>query len=328
MLTKEDKAGRLRVAAIQLVSKLGNAEENIRHATPFIEQAAREGARLIVLPEMYVSGYAMVRRVWDLAEPEGGPIEQWLTGTAKRLGIYLGAGLIQSVGEDFYNTFIIADPEGRVAGRVRKTQAEFMLFKPGDLGSHIIDTAIGRIGVGICADTHMTFLPRLMQEQNVDILLMPHAWPIPYKTSKIISEKDITDANENARGYGVLFANMLGIPVIFVNHTGPMEGGRWAGMLGRLMDADHMRYAGYSAIVDTDLAIKAQIVRDEGVIIADVSLDPSRKVAGVIPDYGGWTHPGVFLMRKVILPLEIFNGKLRYRLSGERKRKALAISMQ
>lgn len=326
MVTMENKASRLRVAAIQMVSRLGKAEENMRHAMPLIEQAARQGAKLVVLPEMYVSGYAMTRQVWDLAEPEGGPIEQWIAGTAKRLGVYLGAGLIESEGEDFYNTFVIADPDGHVVGRVRKTQAEFMLFKTGALSSHVIDTPIGRIGVGICADTHKTFLPRLMQEQNVDILLMPHAWPIPYKTSRLISEKDIKDADENARGYGALFAKMLGVPVVFVNHTGPMEGGRWAGILGRLMDAEHMRYAGYSAIVDSDLSVKSQIGLDEGVLVADVTLDPSRKIKGAIPDYGGWIHPGEALLRKVILPAEIGWGKLSYRLSRERKRKARAIS--
>lgn len=317
---------KLRVAAIQLVSKLGNVEENIRHAMPFIEDAAKQGAKLVVLPEMYVSGYAMIEKAWDYAEPADGPIERWLTDTSKRLGIYLGAGLVVAEGEDFYNTFIIASPEGRVAGRVKKTQTEYMLFKAGELSSHIIDTPIGRIGVGICADNHKTFMPKLMQEQKVDILLMPHAWPIPFKRSGLISEKDIKDADENARGYAALFAKILGVPVLFVNHTGPMEGGKWAGVLGGLMDAEHMRYAGYSAIVDSDQAVKAQLKLEEGALVADVTLDPSRKMAGTIPDYGGWTHPGVFLMRKVILPFEIYAGKRSYRRSAERKRKALAIS--
>jgi N-carbamoylputrescine amidase len=325
-MATEVNARKLRVAAIQLVSKLGNVEENIRHATPYIDQAAREGARLVVLPEMYITGYAMTKQAWDRAEPAGGPMERWLTETSKRLGIYLGAGLVEAEGDDFYNMFVITDPEGKVVGRVKKTQSEFMLFKAGELSSHIVDTDIGRIGVGICADTHRTFLPKLMQEQKVDILLMPHAWPIPYKRSGLISEKDIRDADENARNYGSLFAKMLGIPVLFVNHTGPMEGGRWLGMLGRLIDAEHMRYAGYSAVVDSDLSVRSQLKLEEGILMADVTLDPSRKTAGTIPDYGGWTHPGVFLMRKVILPLEILMGKLNYRISGERKKKALAIS--
>lgn len=325
-MTSDTTAKKLRVATIQLISKLGNEKENIRHAMPYIEEAARLGAKLVVLPEMYVTGYAMTKQAWEHAEREGGPIERWLADTSKRLGIYLGAGLVMADSEDFYNTFLLVGPDGKVAGRVKKTQTEFMLFKAGELSSHIIDTPIGRIGVGICADNHKTFMPKLMQEQNVDILLMPHAWPIPFKRSSLISEKDIRDADENARGYGSLFVKMLGVPVLFVNHTGPMEGGKWAGLLGGLMDAEHMRYAGYTSIVDSDLSVRSQFWLEEGVLVEDVTLDPQRKAAGTIPDYGGWTHPGVFLMRKIILPFEIFRGKLSYRLSGERRRKALAIS--
>lgn len=316
----------LRVAAIQMTSLLGQRERNIQHATALIEQAAVQGAKLIVLPEMCMTGYTITKQVWDLAEPAGGPIEQWLMSTSKRLGIYLGAGLVEAEGEDFYNTFVIADPEGRIAGRTRKTQTEYMYFKAGEISSHVIDTGIGRIGLGICADNHRVFLPKLMQEQEIDILLMPHAWPAPYRTSRIISEQDIQRTKENARDYAMLFARILGVPTLFVNQTGSLEGGRWPGLLGRLMSAEYFRYAGYSAIVDSDQSIKAQIEQEEGVIIADIKLDPSQKLKREVPDYGGWVHPGEFLIRKVILPIDICRGKLGYRISAERKRKAAAIS--
>lgn len=325
-MTGENKAVKLRVAAIQMALRLGKVEENMRHAMPLIEQAAGQGAKLVVLPEMCMTGYAMTKQLWDLAEPTCGPIEQWMGNTSKRLGIYLGAGLVAAEGEDFYNTYLITGPDGKVAGRVRKTQTEYIIFKAGALSSHIIDTAIGRIGVGICADTHKVFLPRLMQDRNVDILLMPHAWPAPYKTSKIINEQDIKATNENARGYAMMFAKMLGVPVVFVNHVGPLEGGRWAGILGGLIDAEHFRYAGCSTIVDSDLTVKVQAEQDERVIVADVTLDPSRKLKGEIPDHGGWVHPGDAIMRNIILPVEISRGKLIYRISAERKRKALSVS--
>jgi N-carbamoylputrescine amidase len=321
------KAGNtLRVAAIQMASKLGQREENIRHATPLIEEAARQGAKLIALPEMCMHGYTITAQVWDPAEPAGGPTERWMSETSKRLGVYLCAGLAEAEGEDFYNSYVITDPSGKALGRVRKTQTEYPFFKPGELSSHVIDTDIGRIGVGICADNHRVFLPKLMQEQRVDILLMPHALPVPYKTSRLISEQDIQAARENARDYAMLFARLLGIPTIFANQTGPLEGGRWPGLLGRLMDAEHFRYAGYSAIVDSSQCIKGQIRQEEGVIVADVTLDPALKLKCEIPDYGGWVHPGEFLVRKAILPIDIARGKLGYRISEERKRKALSVS--
>lgn len=314
----------LTVAAIQMTSRLGMVEENIKHATPMIEDAARQGAKLVMLPEMCMTGYTITKQVWDMAEPAGGPIEQWLASTARRLGIYLGAGLAGCEGEDFYNTYLLADPQGKVVGRVRKTQTEYNFFKAGDIASHVIDTDIGRIGVGICADNHVVFMPKLMEEQSVDILLMPHAWPTPYRTSRLISEQDIKEQNDNAHEYALLLSKILGVPVVFANQTGPIEGGRWPGILGRALTAEHFRYPGLSAIVDSDRSIKAQLVHDEGIITADVAMDPARKHKAEIPDYGGWLHPGALPMRKIVMPIEIFRGKMSYRMSGERKRKALA----
>lgn len=316
----------LRVAAIQMTSRLGMVRENMARAAPLIEQAAQKGARLIVLPEMCMTGYTITKQVWDMAEPAGGPIEQWLTATSKRLGVYIGAGLVGAEGEDFYNTYLVAGPDGRVVGRVRKTQTEYYFFQAGNIASHVIDTDMGRIGIGICADNHKVFLPKLMEEKGVDLLLMPHAWPTPYKTSRLISEQDIKEQNDNAREYALLFSKILGIPVVFTNQTGPMEGGRWPGILGRALTPEHFRYPGLSAIVDSDQSIGAQIGHEEGVIVADATLDPARKHAAAIPDYGGWIHPGAFPMRKIVMPIEIWWGKQSYRLSSERKMRALAIS--
>jgi hypothetical protein len=94
--------------------------------------------------------------------------------------------------------------------------------------------------------------------------------------------------------------------------------------VGRALTPEYFRYPGLSAIVDSDQSLKAQTGHDEDVIVADVIMDPARKHIADIPDYGGWLHPGAFPMRKIIIPLEIYWGKISYRLSGERKRKALA----
>jgi N-carbamoylputrescine amidase len=323
---QQNKARTLRVAAIQMTSRLGMVGENLEHALPLIEQAAVQGAKLIVLPEMCMTGYTITKQVWDMAEPSGGPIEQWLRNTSKRLGIYLGAGLVGTEGEDFYNTYLLTDPDGNVAGRVRKTQTEYMFFKAGEADSHVIDTAVGRIGIGICADNHRAIIPRIMQDRSVDIHLMPHAWPTAYRTSKLIKEQDIVDAREKVKSWPLLYAKLLGVPVIFVNQEGPMEGGPMPGILGKLLTPENFKYAGLSAIVDSDMTVKARIGQVEGVAVADVMLDPARKLKGAIISYGGWLDKGEPLLRKVILPLDISRGKLSYRMSGDRKKKAMAVS--
>ena len=322
-----EKIPKLRVAAIQMVSKLGQTETNLKRSMPLIKQAAMEGAQLIVFPEMSAPGYTLTsKKVWDIAEPVGGPTEQWLKDTSKRMSVYIGMGLAEADGENFFNTFLISNPEGKIIGRVRKIQTEYILFKAGDLESHIVDTPLGRIGVGICADNHKVFLPELMQKRNVDLLLMPHAWPVPFKTSRIISRQDIIDTQEKQKNYARFYAKMLGIPVIFVNQIGSIEGEKWSGIMGMLMTPQYFRYGGFSTIVNSDLTTLAQLGQEKDIILADVTLDPSRKVKKEIKSYGGWLDQGNFLMRKVVLPLEIIRGKLNYSLSLKRKRKALAIS--
>ena len=76
----------VRVAAIQARSLPGQTEANLKHAGQLTEQAVAKGARLVVLPELFSCGYIPNRGVWDVAEPRGGPTEQWLAATARHLG--------------------------------------------------------------------------------------------------------------------------------------------------------------------------------------------------------------------------------------------------
>jgi N-carbamoylputrescine amidase len=318
---------RIRVAAIQIKSKLGQPEENIRHAIPYIEQAARENAQLVTLSEMCIPGYTLTRQVWQNSEPIGGSSERWLSDTARRLGIHLCAGLTQFEGEDFYNTYLVADPEGTIVGRVRKTQTEVAIHMAGSLDSHIFDTSLGQIGVGICSDNHMVSFARLMREKNIDLLLMPHASPIPYRTSNLIKESDISEAEGKVRDFAKFYAGLFGIPTVLVNQVGGIEGERWPGITGRLVIPEYFNYPGYSTIVDSDIVVVAQLQRQEGVIVADVTLDPTRKRCAPIPDYGGWIHPGSAIFRKIILAIDISWGKLHYRLGGGTRRKIVARRM-
>ena len=96
--------------------------------------------------------------------------------TARRLGIYLGAGAAETDGTDFFNVFTLAGPDGQIAGRAYKTNAEASIFRRGR-AAHLIDTPAGRIGVGICADNQFAATLEIMHEQDADLVLMPHAWP-------------------------------------------------------------------------------------------------------------------------------------------------------
>ena len=312
----------IQVAAIQVASQPGQMTTNHAHALPFIETVVAQGAQLVVLPELFACGYIPNQSIWQYGEPLAGPNVAWLRETSKRLGITLGAGFLEVDGADFFNSFALTGPDGELVGCARKTRAETYCFRYG-AGQHIIQTDIGTLGVGICADNHYASFPALMARSGIDMLLMPHGSPMPYKTAKLISEADIEQAREKTASLATLYAGLLGVPVIFVNAVGALQ--PMAGLLGKFITPELFRLRGQSRIADSDSALLGDLGEEEGVLVTEVTLDPARKRYTAPPDYDGWLHEGSAMTRKVILPLDIAAGRASYALS--RKRRCLASSI-
>jgi N-carbamoylputrescine amidase len=313
----------VRVAAVQVESQPGQIASNHAHALPFIETAVVQGAQLVVLPELFSCGYMPNRSIWHYGETLTGPTVTWLRETSRQLGIYLGAGFLEVAGADFFNSFVLTDPDGKLAGCIRKSSAESYCFKPG-AGRHVVETDLGKLGVGICADNHLTPFARLMQGSGIDMLLMPHGSPMPYRTSKTVSEADIDRTVNGTLSLTTLHAELLGVPVVFVNAVGDLQ--PMAGLLGKFLTPDLFRLRGFSRIADSDGMLVGALGEDEGVLVAEVTLDPARKRRGTPPDHDGWLHEGSGITRKVIIPIDIGVGRTSYALSRQRRRLAIQIA--
>ena len=313
----------LHVAAIQLESQPGQIAANHAHALPFIETAVAQGAQLVILPELFACGYIPNPSIWQYGETLAGPTVAWLRETSRRLGIYLGAGFLEAAGADFFNSFALTDPEGKLLGCARKTKSEVYCFKYG-AGQHVIECDLGALGVGICADNHISSFPALMARNHIDLLLMPHGSPMPYRTSKVITEADIEQIQEKTLSIPTLYAQALGVPAIFCNAVGALQ--PMTGLLGKFMTPANFRLRGFSRIVDSDGALLGALGEEEGVLVREVTLDPARKRYIAPPDHDGWLHEGSAMTRKVIAPLDIAIGRAFYALS--RKRRRLAIRSQ
>lgn len=310
---------RITLAAVQARSQPGQVAANLEHAEPLVEQAAAQGARLVVLPELFSCGYVPNRAVWGYAEPCDGPTSRWLAATAGRLGIYLGAGSAETDGTDFFNVFILAGPDGRVAGRAYKTNAEASVFRRGRR-DHLIATPAGRIGIGICADNQFAVQLRLMGEQRADLILMPHAWPTPARPAGLVSQADVAAHQRRMVELPVLYARSLCVPVVFVNQVGPLL--PVGGILGRLMDSRIWRLRGQSRIVGPDGSVLGQLDDDEGVLTARAVMGPAREDFDAPPSFGGWLQPGPWAARHLIIPVDIAVGRLSYVASRHRRRMA------
>lgn len=309
-------AKRLRIAIVQMRSLDHDLNGNLRQATTYAEEAAAQGAQFVLYPEFMPTGSYLSSDTWDFAEPSNGQTVQWLKSTSKRLQVWLGAGFFEADGEDFYDTFVVTTPEGEEAGRVRKAlpaEGEAYFFR-GEPGPHILRTAIGKIGVGICAESYYCMLPTELIKQSADLVLMPHSAP------------DMSGSGGLPQPPGTRlaswYAKKLGIPVAMVNKVGrsykppPNEINGF--------------FPGLSAIVDSDGTVRQSMDDKEGIGVADVTLDPSHKKNA--SDAPVCTGVGIAELtiggaagREEVAKSQA-SGKESYQSNPIRKAKALAIS--
>jgi predicted amidohydrolase len=170
----------LRVASVQFEHVAGNKEANFAKVELFVERAARESVRLIVFPECCITGYWFLRKLSldelrAIAEPvPGGASSQRLLEMARRYGMTIGAGLIESDRDRFYNTYVVAMPDGSWR-RHRKIQAFEHEHISAGREYTVFDLPQGvRVGVLICYDNNIIENVRITALMGAQVLLSPH----------------------------------------------------------------------------------------------------------------------------------------------------------
>ena len=343
----------LRVAALQLNSATGEVAGNLSRAVPFVEDAAASGAQLVLLPELYSSGFVFERRLWDAAERlEDGATRTWLCALAARLRLHLGTSVLEARGAHFYNTFMLAQPDGALAGVVRKktpAALEAFFFAPGEprgADAHVIACPLLgglRVAVGICYENAMEYMARYAAQARADLLLMPHsACRVEGVPASVVAAYDDVLAAMPRR-----YALALGIPVVLANKSGPwtstflgafaLIAAVWgshsrragAGLRAMVFEAG---FPGQSQIVDADGTVLAPPTCEENAVLcATVHVPPAGTAAAApLPRRSAWRkfsalapHP---LLLRVIFTVDEAIGAAVYRSSAERRRRALAAS--
>lgn len=175
------RRNRVRVAGIVLKWVTADKQANLRRIVPLIRQAAAQGAELVVTTECFLDGYAIrdkkipIDQWRALAEPiPGGSYLTRLCELSAELKIHLVAGMLEGSGEQTFNTAVLIGPDGRVLGKYRKHRLEHELVRntPGDTAP-VFDTALGRIGLLICADRREPDLIRRLASGAPDLLVCP-----------------------------------------------------------------------------------------------------------------------------------------------------------
>lgn len=308
----------LTIAAVQLACHLGDREENLKKAAGYVEEAAMQGAELVLLPEMMPGGYTLNETIWDTGEPFDGPSTQWLRTLSKRFELYLGTSFLETDGEDFYDTFVLTGPDGDIVSRVRKNPpASFeAYFFTGGNDRHWFDTPIGRIGVGICFENALYERYAELHAAGIDLYLRPFSGA-SFEARFPVRQRDADVLNAALRDGTAETARLMGIPVVMANKVG-----RLATTLPAGFPSQDIEFPGYSAVADGDGALLGQLgPGQEGVVLGKVRLDAARKQPGPLPRrHGRWTARMPWWAYIWVLTQRL--GEKAYRKSAERRRKA------
>ncbi len=176
---------RFRLGLVQM-SATPDPEKNLQRAIEHVRNAAKSGAQIVCLPELFQTQYFCQREdpaLFDLAEPIPGPVTAQLSALAKELGIVLVASLFEKRAAGIYhNTAVLFDADGELRGIYRKMHIpddplyyEKYYFTPGDLGFRAFDTSVGRIGTLVCWDQWYPEGARLTALQGAHLIFYPTA---------------------------------------------------------------------------------------------------------------------------------------------------------
>ena len=188
----------VKIGTLQMPVNIGNKKENLESAIRYIKELSNQGANIVVLPEMFLTGYNLAELGDDLvglAETVDGPSIQRLADLAKDLNVVIAAPIpeIREIPGIVYNSVIVISSDGEVLGSYAKTHlwtSEKKYFRAGN-SFPIFDTSYGKLGVMLCYDAAFPEVARIMGIKGVEIILMPSAWRI--------KDLDLWDLNTRSR---------------------------------------------------------------------------------------------------------------------------------
>ncbi|WP_328813523.1 carbon-nitrogen hydrolase family protein [Rhodococcus sp. NBC_00297] len=168
-----------RVAVVQTLSSLGAWEENIDAAGAQVRSLARHGSRIIVLPELFATGYDLGTGIQELAEVVPGRTSRALTALAVETGTVLVTAIaLRLPGGGISDSSLVVGPGGLLAiGHKRFLWAgEKTVFTPGADSGLVVQTPFGTVGVVICYEAGFPEAVRDLARRGAEIVAVPSAF--------------------------------------------------------------------------------------------------------------------------------------------------------
>ena len=177
--------GKMTLAITQMASE-NDWKKNCDKAEALVRDAAKQGAQLVLLQELFDGDYFCIEQhakfFKNAHEVAHHPTVARFAALAKELGVVLPISVFERAGQAHYNTMVMADADGKQLGIYRKSHIpdgrgyqEKFYFSPGDTGFKVWDTAVGKMGLGICWDQWFPECARAMALMGAEVLLYPTA---------------------------------------------------------------------------------------------------------------------------------------------------------
>jgi N-carbamoylputrescine amidase len=268
---KSESPGKFKIGLIQ-ISISNNPHDNLNKAIDWIERAAKKGAKVICLPELFKSHYFCQKEDTDnfnLAESIPGPSTDAISKVCKKLGVVVVASLFEKRASGIYhNTTAVINDEGKVEGIYRKMHIpddpayyEKFYFTPGDLGYKSFKTKFGKISTLICWDQWYPEAARLTAMQDPTVIFYPTAIGWHPNEKKVHGKAQFEAWQTVQRGHAI--AN--GIYVAAVNRIGSEKPDKHSAGI---------EFWGSSFIANPQGVIITQAsAKKEEILIAEVDLD-------------------------------------------------------
>lgn len=243
----------MRIAIRQSAGVPGNVAANLAILRRAAVEAARQGARLLILPELFVTGYNLGSRLRALAEPLDGSAMQAVAEAARTAGIAILTGFCERDGARAFNSAVLVERNGVLQATYRKCHVfgpmENAVFTE---GAALVRTTLDglRIGMLICYDVEFPETVRAHALEGVDLVAVPTALTHPHdRVARLIVP---ARAMENQ------------IHLAYVNHVGAEDG---------------LRYVGQSCVVGPDGADLARADgHSEALLFADIAPPPRQQL--------------------------------------------------
>lgn len=263
----------VKVAAVQLVPELGDVAENLQRCEALGDEAGRQGAEWIVLPEFFTTGMAFVDRMADAALPPDGAATQLMLALARRHRATVGGSFVCRDADGHNRNAFLLVTAGGVQGRHDKDLPTMFerCFYVGGGDDGVIRSGELNVGAALCWELMRTQTARRLRGR-VDLLVGGSAWwSVPPWPPRALTRRFEARNAANAAKAAPSMARLVGAPIVHASHSGAI-----ASPMPGLPVPYRGHYEGATIICDASGRTLARRGAREGagVVLADV--EPGR----------------------------------------------------